>query len=192
MEIKEAIQSIAKVSGMVGYNARRVVDNYTENKVIEFANYIVDQYKESKRNKARLKQLYGEEEINTILDWSKVKAVEQDSIIMDSCIKDDLEAALGLDNEYIHGHLLLPPDVLAKKPETTKIIMEFGQLTVVFGNNINNTRRGLHCIVADKRENIIDWLSQFDEIVLGSGTPQFESFTLTSIKEELKKGKFKK
>lgn len=78
-------------------------------------------------------------------------------------------------------HLLLTPDIAARKPETTKIIHEWGQLTVIFGNDPDNTKTGLHCIVEDTWENICSWLKQFDGFVKGSGIPQFEQFEIVHI-----------
>lgn len=77
-------------------------------------------------------------------------------------------------------HLLLTDDIAQTKPETCKIVMDFGQLMVRFGDD--STRTGLHCVVEDTEENIVEWLRPFDGFVKGSGTPQFEQFTIAHIK----------
>lgn len=82
-------------------------------------------------------------------------------------------------------HLLLTPDVAVKKPTTTKIIHDYGQLTVVFNNDIGDTRTGLHCVVEDTKENIIDWLKEFDGFAKGNGVPMMESFEIVHIKENI-------
>lgn len=80
-------------------------------------------------------------------------------------------------------HLLLTPDIAATKPSTTAIIRDYGQLTVIFGNNIETRKTGLHCVVEDTRANLIAWLKPFDGFVKGSGIPQFEQFEIVHIKE---------
>jgi len=83
-------------------------------------------------------------------------------------------------------HILLTPEVRVKMPRTTKVTHEWGELTVVF-DGLTDTEKGLHCFVEDTKENIIEWLSQFDEVIIGSGSPMMESFKRTHIKESLKK-----
>jgi hypothetical protein len=77
-------------------------------------------------------------------------------------------------------HLLLTNDIAQTKPETCKIIMDFGQLVVEFDDN--TTEVGLHCVVEDTQENIISWLKPYDGFVKGSGVPQFEQFSIVHIK----------
>ena len=81
-------------------------------------------------------------------------------------------------------HLLLTSDIAETKPESCKIIHDFGNLTVFFEDN--KTEYGLHCIVEDTKENIINWLKPFDRIVKGSGTPMFEQFEIVHISENFK------
>lgn len=77
-------------------------------------------------------------------------------------------------------HVLITPKMAQVQPKTTKVVMSFGQLTIVVDNDRANIREGLHCIVEDTDENIQQWVDECDEFVKGSGTPQFESFTLMS------------
>lgn len=58
--------------------------------------------------------------------------------------------------------------------------MDFGQLTVFFGDG--KTANGLHCVVEDETDNIINWLKPFDSFIKGSGVPQFEEFEITHVK----------
>ena len=67
-------------------------------------------------------------------------------------------------------HLLLTSDIALTKPDTCKIIMDFGQLEVIFDDG---EREGKHCVVEDTEENIIKWLKQYDGFVNGSGVPMF-------------------
>ena len=76
-------------------------------------------------------------------------------------------------------HLLLTDDIAATKPESCKIIMDFGQLDVVFDKDLKS---GLHCIVQDETKNIINWLKPFDGVVVGNGVPQSEQFQIMHIK----------
>lgn len=82
-------------------------------------------------------------------------------------------------------HLLLTNDIYPSKPDTCKIIMDFGRLTVIFDNDLNDRAKGLHCVVEDTTENMIKWLSPFDGIVVGNGNPMMEKFTIQHIKKEL-------
>jgi len=58
---------------------------------------------------------------------------------------------------------------------------DFGQLTVVFGDNTRE--RGLHCFVEDTKENISKWLSPFEYVIIGDGNPMMESFSKEKVKE---------
>lgn len=93
---------------------------------------------------------------------------------------------LDLTNKKFVLELLLTDDVLRAKPSTTEIIFDYGRLTAVFNNDINNTRTGKHCVVKDTEQNLINWLKPFDEVIIGCGTPMFQSFTITKITEHLK------
>lgn len=77
-------------------------------------------------------------------------------------------------------HLLLTPNIHKAKPETCKIVFDYGQLPVVFEDR---KETGLHCVVEDTEENIISWLKPFDYFIKGSGTPMFEQFEITYIKQ---------
>lgn len=82
--------------------------------------------------------------------------------------------------------LLLTPDIAATKPATTKIIKEWGQTTVVFAGDPSARKTGLHCIVEDTEENIINWLRPFDGFVKGVGiNPQMEEFEIVHIKNRI-------
>lgn len=78
-------------------------------------------------------------------------------------------------------HLLLTSDIAQTKPDTCIVIMDFGQLTVRFEDG--TTRHGLHCVVEDTQDNIVEWLRPFDGFVKGSGVPQMESFTIAHVKQ---------
>jgi hypothetical protein len=77
------------------------------------------------------------------------------------------------------GGSLLTNDIAQTKPETCEIVMDFGQLAVMFDEG--EIRRGLHCVVEDSQENIINWLKPYDGFVKGSGVPQFEQFSIAHI-----------
>ena len=81
-------------------------------------------------------------------------------------------------------HLLLTPELLEKIPETAKITNEWGDLTVIFGDG-DFERRGLHCFVEDTKENFVNWLHQFDGVVIGNGSPMTEQFSIMHIDDEL-------
>lgn len=184
MEIKEAIQSIANGKlTMIGVGAKQALTN--DNDLMMFVNQITDQASEKGFNKQRLEKMFGKDVIETILDYGKKKAVEQDYLVMNKCIEEDLIAEQSQPKTQLL-HILLTPDVLQKKPSTTKTPFNYGRLQVVFNRDINNTKTGLHCIVEDTKENLINWLNQFEEVIIGSGTPMFESFTKMNINEKLK------
>jgi hypothetical protein len=76
-------------------------------------------------------------------------------------------------------HLLLTQEIYQTKPETCKIVADFGELKVIFTDRIES---GLHCFVEDNEENIINWLKPFNSVVVGSGNPMIEEFEIMHIK----------
>ena len=84
-------------------------------------------------------------------------------------------------------HLLMTPEIGCKKPSTAKILHDFGQLEVMFGDALNPSPedfslKGLHCVVEDSQKNLISWLKQFDGIPIGNGSPFMEQFEIKHIK----------
>jgi hypothetical protein len=77
-------------------------------------------------------------------------------------------------------HLLLTDDIAKTKPSTCKTIADYGTLKVIFEDFV---RVGVHCIVEDTEENIINWLKPFECFVKGSGIPQFEDFSIVHVKK---------
>jgi hypothetical protein len=82
-------------------------------------------------------------------------------------------------------HLLLTDDISKTKPETCKVIMNFGTLSVFFADEI---RTGLNCIVEDTDENIVNWLKPYDGFVKGVGSPMLERFSIVHISNAIKNG----
>jgi hypothetical protein len=78
-------------------------------------------------------------------------------------------------------HLLLTSDIKATMPKSTKIKHNFGQLEVIF-DGPHDYRNGLHCVVEDTKEHIIEWLKPFAGFVKGNGIPQCEEFEICHIK----------
>ena len=76
-------------------------------------------------------------------------------------------------------HILLTDDIKSVMPDTCKIVVDFGIITVVFEKM---KKFGNNCIVEDTEENIVNWLKPFDGFVLGSGNPQLESFEIAHVK----------
>jgi len=76
-------------------------------------------------------------------------------------------------------HLLLTNDIAQSKPVTCKIVRNYGQLQVIFNNELMKV--GLHCIVEDTEENIVNWLKPGDGFVKGHGLPHFEKFSIERI-----------
>lgn len=179
MEILEAIKKIANIKSIVASGAKAALTNHDD--LMIFVNQITDNYYESELNQTRLKQMFGDDVIESILDYSRKKAVEQDFIVSELCCKHEYEAKNDSNKKKLH--MLLTDDVLSVIPPTTQITDNYGKLMVVFGSNINNTRTGKHCIVSDTEENLKNWLKNFDEIIVGCGTPMLESFTITKLKD---------
>lgn len=167
MEIREAIEHISKSDSIIALGSKQALEN--DNDLILFVNQIVDQANQSDAIHQNLIKLFGAEAIQAILDFNLRKSVEQD-----------------LSTKKFVQELLLTDDVLRTKPSTTEIIFDYGRLTAVFNNDINNTRTGKHCVVKDTEQNLINWLKPFDEVIIGCGTPMFQSFTITKITEHLK------
>ena len=79
-------------------------------------------------------------------------------------------------------HLLLTPEVKKTMPNTVKMVANYGTINVVFEDESIPLRSGENCILEDEKENIVNWLRPFDEVLVGSGTPQLEEFTIMHIK----------
>ena len=77
--------------------------------------------------------------------------------------------------------MLLTAEVGPTKPDDVKIVQNYGDLVVHFGDRIE---RGLHIVVEGKRESIAKWLGKYDYFIKGSGIPMFEQFTVCHISEE--------
>lgn len=89
MEINEAIHSIGQRFSIMSSQVNEALTD--DNKKIEFVNMVLDQYNETSEQQERLKKLFGEEEMKTVVSWANKKAVEQDYFIMNECIKEDLK-----------------------------------------------------------------------------------------------------
>jgi len=76
-------------------------------------------------------------------------------------------------------HLLLTQELIQTKPDSSKIIQDFGDLVVRFGDE--ETYKGLHCFVEDEIQNLINWLKPFDKVIIGNGNPMSETFTIEHI-----------
>jgi hypothetical protein len=80
-------------------------------------------------------------------------------------------------------HLLLTNDIAQTRPETCKIILDFGQLVVRFDDE--TIRKGLHCVVEDTLENIVNWLKPYDSFIQGDGDPCCELFSRAYISKNV-------
>lgn len=76
-------------------------------------------------------------------------------------------------------HLLLTNYIAQSKPETCKIVINYGYLKVIFNNEFMKV--GLHCIVEDTEENIVNWLKPGTGFVKGHGIPNFEQFSIEHL-----------
>ena len=75
-------------------------------------------------------------------------------------------------------HLVLTNKLSRTKPDSCKIINEFGRLIVKFEHG---TECGLHCIVGDLKENLDEWLSNHKQIIIGVDNPKNETFRILKI-----------
>ena len=75
-------------------------------------------------------------------------------------------------------HVLMTSQMFYKKPDSTKVIMDWGSLQIIIEKDFNDTRSGLHCVVEDTEENLTKWMSSCKEFIKGNGSPQLETFTL--------------
>lgn len=88
-------------------------------------------------------------------------------------------------------HILLTPEIKSKMPSTTKEIANFGRIDVIFSDDTedllegNEIISGENAIVEDTKENIIEWLKEFDGVPIGNGVPMLERFNMCHIKPEL-------
>lgn len=95
MKIREAIQHIASIKSVIASGAEQALTN--DDDLTMFVNQITEQAQEEGLNKQRLEKMFGKEVIETILAYSRKKAVEQDYLVMNKCIEDDLIAG---ENKY--------------------------------------------------------------------------------------------
>lgn len=83
-------------------------------------------------------------------------------------------------------HLLLTPVIGPSKPKTTQIVHDFGYLDVVFESENSKDEptiyNGIHCIVEDTEENLVNWLKPFDFFIKGNGVTMMEEFEIVHIK----------
>lgn len=82
--------------------------------------------------------------------------------------------------------LLLTEEIAATKPESAKIIFDFGKINVIF-KAIEETDQdmvatGIHCVIEDETENIKNWLRPFDGVIIGDGNPQLQNFSIMHVK----------
>jgi len=82
--------------------------------------------------------------------------------------------------------LLLTDEIAATKPESAKVIMDFGKIEVIFkANNCcdeDMIATGIHCVIEDETENIQNWLRPFDGVIIGDGNPQLQNFSIMHVK----------
>lgn len=78
-------------------------------------------------------------------------------------------------------HILLTDNVRKTMPKTTEVVRDYGMLTVIFDEG-KTKAFGIHCIIEDTKENIIEWLKPFDGVILGNGNPMMESFKVYHVK----------
>jgi len=178
MEIKEAVKLIADKNTIISEGAKLALKD--DNKLIEFTNEIVEQCAEEGTNQERLEKMFGKDTIAAILNWNKRKAVEQDIFVMNKCLEADMEVE---DNKPVKMHLLLTPDLNAKRPDTTKELMEWGQLVIIVDGDVTVTKRGWHCVLEDTVENFVNWFSEAKELIIGNGSPQLESFVIIDAED---------
>lgn len=186
LTITEAIQSIVDKNNLISAGAKSALES--EEKLIGFSNEIFEQCAEEGTNQNRLENIFGEDVIKTILEFIKRKAVEHDFIVMNGCIKEDIDAIESA--KKMNLHLLITNTMEMKRPSSVKEIVEWGQCQIVVGDNIMDTRTGLHCVVEDTLDNFLNWFSQLDEVIIGSGSPQLENFTIydySKVEEEGRK-----
>ena len=73
-------------------------------------------------------------------------------------------------------HILLIKGMRNNLPYQCKILMEWGDLTVYFGDT-EEYYEGLHCIIEGNGLIIKNWLKKFDYFILGNGNPIMETFS---------------
>lgn len=76
-------------------------------------------------------------------------------------------------------HLLLTKEIAQAKPDTCKIVRDFGYEQVIFSDVFIQV--GNNCVIEDTEENIVNWLKPFGDFVKGSGSPQLEQFQIVHI-----------
>lgn len=77
---------------------------------------------------------------------------------------------------------------MASKPESVNIIVDYGEILVVFPDekgDIQHDMRGNNAVVECSQEDLIKWLKPFDGFALGNGVPQMEKFTIVHVKDDL-------
>ncbi len=84
-------------------------------------------------------------------------------------------------------HLLLTPDIAATRPESVKVIADWGDLIIVHQPEEQVPTKmhcqGRHCFVEGSEQDIVTWLKPFDGFWQGDGNPMAESFHIAHIKQ---------
>ena len=82
--------------------------------------------------------------------------------------------------------LLLTDEIAATKPQSAKVIFDFGKIEVIF-KAIDETEQdmiaiGIHCVIEDETENVQKWLKQHEFCIIGDGNPQLQNFSIMHVK----------
>jgi len=81
-------------------------------------------------------------------------------------------------DKIIRQHLLITDNMMKHKPNNIKIIMEWGKLRIVIGDDVNDNAVGLHCFTDGPKQSYLDWFDKCSEFIVGSGSPQMEEFKI--------------
>lgn len=84
-------------------------------------------------------------------------------------------------------NLLLTKELKASMPSTIEIVINFGEIRVVFPDennqiHIEDDMIGDNAVVRGETEEIVKWLKPFDGVAVGVGSPQMEKFEIKHIK----------
>lgn len=78
--------------------------------------------------------------------------------------------------------LLLTDELKETKPESVKIIENYGSVHVRFDNYPSMV--GDHCILEGSKEDVVKWLAPFKGVVRGIGSPICQEFEIVHVNDE--------
>jgi hypothetical protein len=82
--------------------------------------------------------------------------------------------------------LLLSPEQLASKPDSVKLLVNWGEVNMVVHGGVlpSDFFKGDHVAVEGSKGDLVTWLSQYASVWIGKGHPMQQQFERGHIKQD--------